>query len=88
MAVHRLTLATIGVPNVSDTIAYYTEFGLTPEADGWLATRDGGRQLRVVTAPTRRLVELQVGVDNPDDLDRIDGQMRRLDCRSSATTPR
>ena len=79
MAVHRLTLATIGVPNVSDTIAYYTEFGLTPEADGWLATRDGGRQLRVVTAPTRRLVELQVGVDNPDDLDRIDGQMRRLD---------
>jgi hypothetical protein len=67
------------VPNVSDTIAYYTEFGLTPEADGWLATRDGGRQLRVVTAPTRRLVELHVGVDDPDDLDRIAGQMRRLD---------
>jgi hypothetical protein len=79
MALHRLTSATIGVPNVSDTIAYYTEFGLTPEADGWLATRDGGRQLRVVTAPTRRLVELHVGVDDPDDLDRIDGQMRRLD---------
>ena len=79
MALHRLTSATIGVPNAADTIAYYTEFGLTPEADGWLATEDGGRQLRVVTAPTRRLVELRVGVDDPDDLDRIADQIRGLD---------
>lgn len=64
---------------MSDTVAYYTEFGLTAEADGWLATRDGGSQLRVVSAPTRRLVELRVGVDDPDDLDRIAGQMCRLD---------
>jgi hypothetical protein len=79
MALHRLTSATIGVPNVADTVAYYAEFGLTPESDGWLATQDGGRQLRVVTAPTRRLVELHVGADDPDDLDRIAGQMRALD---------
>jgi len=28
------------------TAAYYTEFGLTPQHDGWSGTRDGGRQLQ------------------------------------------
>ena len=34
MALHRLTSVTIGVPNVAETAAYYTEFGLTPQHDG------------------------------------------------------
>src|SRR5258708_1074253 len=33
MALHRLTTITIGVPNVAETAAYYTEFGLTPLGD-------------------------------------------------------
>ena len=60
MALHRLTSVTIGVPNVAETSAYYTDFGLTPQPDGWFSTQDGGRQLRIVQAPTRRLVELHV----------------------------
>uniref|UniRef100_UPI0026B10E26 hypothetical protein n=1 Tax=Streptomyces triticirhizae TaxID=2483353 RepID=UPI0026B10E26 len=56
----------MGVPQVAETAAYYTDFGLTPEDDGWFATQDGGRQLRIVHAPTRRLVEVRVGVDSPD----------------------
>lgn len=78
MALHRLTSVTIGVPNVAETAAYYTEFGLAPESDGWFSTQDGGRQLRIVQAPTRRLVELHVGADHTDDIGRIADGLRRL----------
>jgi catechol 2,3-dioxygenase-like lactoylglutathione lyase family enzyme len=54
MALHRLTSVTIGVPNADETAAYYTEFGLTPQHDGWFSTRDGGRQLRIAHTPMRR----------------------------------
>jgi catechol 2,3-dioxygenase-like lactoylglutathione lyase family enzyme len=78
MALHRLTSITMGVPNVAETAAYYQEFGLTPDADGWLSTRDGGRQLRIVPAPTRRLADLHVGVDDADDLDRTAASLHRM----------
>ena len=32
MPLHRLTSITFGVPNVDETAAYYTDFGLTPPA--------------------------------------------------------
>jgi hypothetical protein len=39
----------------------------SPAADGWFSTRDAGRQLRIVHAPTRRLVDLRIGVNiRPD----------------------
>jgi len=78
MALHRLTSITMGVPNVAETIAYYTEFGLAPHEEGWFTTRDGGRQLRIVAAPTRRLVELHVGADDADDIGRVADNLRRL----------
>ncbi|MGE3661747.1 MAG: VOC family protein [Pseudonocardia sp.] len=71
MALHRLSSITIGVPDVATTTRYYEDFGLTPTRSGWLSTTDGGEQLRLVNTPTRRLVELTVGVDDRDDLDRI-----------------
>lgn len=78
MALHRLTSITMGVPNVEETAAYYTDFGLTPVGDGWFATRDGGRQLRIVRTPTRRLVELHVGADDADDIVRVANNLRRM----------
>ena len=78
MALHRLTSVTIGVPNVAETAAYYTEFGLTPQHDGWFSTRDAGRQLRIVHSPMRRLVELHVGADDADDIARVADGLRRL----------
>jgi catechol 2,3-dioxygenase-like lactoylglutathione lyase family enzyme len=78
MALHRLTSVTMGVPNVGQTSAYYAEFGLSPADDGWFSTRDGGRQLRIVHAPTRRLVDLRIGVDDADDLDRAAASLARL----------
>jgi len=78
MALHRLTSITMGVPNVAETSAYYGDFGLVPVADGWFTTRTGGRQLRIVAAPTRRLVDLHVGVDDTDDLARATGNLQRL----------
>ncbi len=78
MSLHRLTRVTMGVPNVAETIAYYTEFGLTDLGGGALATEDGGEQLRVVHAPFRRLVELGVGADDCDDVARIAARLERL----------
>lgn len=78
MALHRLTRVTMGVPNVAETIAYYTDFGLTHLGEGRLATEDGGEQLRVVAAPLRRLVELGVGADDADDLSRVAMRLQRL----------
>ena len=78
MALHRLTAVTIGVPNVDETRAYYAEFGLTPVSDGWLTSLDGGRQLRIVDAPTRRLIEMELGVDDDDDVGRIAANLNRI----------
>lgn len=84
MALHRLTSITMGVPNVAETAAYYTDFGLTPGDDGWFSTRDGGRQLRIVHSPTRRLVELHIGADHLDDIDRVADNLHRLGIESAA----
>src|ERR1700733_16129949 len=77
MPLHRLTHVTIGVPNVADTSRYYADFGLTPLGEGRFASADGGEQLRIVHSPRRRLVELGVGADDPDDLAAVADRLRR-----------
>ncbi|MFE6888001.1 VOC family protein [Streptomyces sp. NPDC057694] len=88
MALHRLTSITMGVPNIAETCAYYADFGLVPDGDGWFTTQDAGRQLRIVHAPSRRLVEVRIGVDTPDDLAAAAARLRRLGTEPSvdATT--
>ncbi len=78
MALHRLTSITIGVPEVAPVAAYYEEFGLAPLGDDRFGTADGGEQLRLVPTPTRRLVELGIGVEDADDLGRIAASLARL----------
>jgi len=79
MSLHNLNSLTIGVPDVEAVRGYYEDFGLTGEDDGWLSTTDVGRQLRLVSAPRRRLLRMEIGVDDPDDIGRIAGQLRRID---------
>jgi catechol 2,3-dioxygenase-like lactoylglutathione lyase family enzyme len=79
MALHGLGKVTVGVPNVAETIAYYTDFGLQHRGDGVFATRSGGEQLQIVQAPTRRLVELTVAADDPDDIPAITRRLRAHD---------
>ncbi len=88
----------MGVPNVEETAAYYTEFGLIPtvidvasnvghgmpEARTF-ATVDGGEQLTIVHSPQRRLVRLGIGVDDPDDLDRVSPRWPPSGCPPGAT---
>ena len=95
MAMHRLTSVTIGVPNLRETADYYLDFGLLPTKNEVFSaysgeqladateyrfnTRDGGEQLRLVQSPRRRVLQLGVGVEDPDDLGRIASQLERLD---------
>jgi catechol 2,3-dioxygenase-like lactoylglutathione lyase family enzyme len=78
MALHRLTSITMGVPNVAETARYYSDFGLTDDGGGWFTARDAGRQLRIVPAATRRLVEVRIGADDPDDLAAAASRLQRL----------
>ncbi|WP_116995477.1 VOC family protein [Desertimonas flava] len=80
MPLHRLTGITLGVPNVETTAAYYTEFGLTPrDGSRSFSTVDGGEQLTLATSDRRRLLDLRIGVDDTDDLDRIASSLAKLD---------
>jgi catechol 2,3-dioxygenase-like lactoylglutathione lyase family enzyme len=101
MALHRLTRITIGVPNVEETAGYYSEFGLTESANESPATGaggpqampgernfstgDGGEQLRLVPTPRRRLVELRVGADDLDDIERVTASLARLGVTAERT---
>ncbi len=49
-----------------------------PAAEHRFATVDGGEQLRVVHSDRRRLVQLGVGADDPDDLDRVAASLAAL----------
>jgi catechol 2,3-dioxygenase-like lactoylglutathione lyase family enzyme len=80
-----LTKITIGVPNVAPTAAYYEEFGLRPIAAGRLASADGGEQLELVPAPSRRLVELGIGVDDADDVARVAAALATLGVNAERT---
>ena len=71
MGLHRLTHLTIGVPDLAANSRYYAEFGLEPCDVARFCTADGGEQLRLVETPTRRLLEMRIGADDPDDLARI-----------------
>jgi catechol 2,3-dioxygenase-like lactoylglutathione lyase family enzyme len=91
MALHRLNQITIGVPDVEVTAKYYADFGLTasqPETgtqSASLATVDGGDQLRIVHSSHRRLVELRIGAEDPDDIERIARALARLDIAATRT---
>ena len=71
MPLHRLSSVTIGVPDVAATASYYEEFGLEQVAPGRFTSADGGEQLRLEQAPGRRLLDVEIGVDDDDDLARV-----------------
>ncbi|MEU6083625.1 VOC family protein [Streptomyces sp. NPDC047108] len=79
MPLHRLARITMGVPDVDATHAYYADFGLTALGPGRFSSADGGEQLRIVHADRRRLHELVVAADDPDDIGRIAAALNRLD---------
>lgn len=78
MTLHRLSSFIYQVPEVAEVISYYTEFGLTDNGDGSLATVDGGTQLHIEQGPYRRISAIELGADDPDDLARIASSLTAL----------
>ena len=75
MALHQLSSVTIGVPDPESAVAFYADFGLETHGGGVFSTVEGGRQFFLVEAPTRRLIEMVVGVDDHEDIDRAVGAL-------------
>jgi catechol 2,3-dioxygenase-like lactoylglutathione lyase family enzyme len=80
MSLHRLTTATLAVPDVGACATFYTDFGLEPLGGQRFATADGGEQLRLEHGARRMLVELGLGVDDLDDLDRLESHLPTVGC--------
>ena len=73
MSLHGLTSMTLGVPDVDAVASYYEDFGLRRVGDRpgrglVLATAEGGEQLALRPSERRRLLEIGIGADDPDDL--------------------
>ena len=85
MALHRINSITIGVPNVEETRAFYRDFNLAETTPGVFATADGGEQLRIVESPVRRVLEISIGADDPDDVERIASQLAALDVTTESS---
>jgi catechol 2,3-dioxygenase-like lactoylglutathione lyase family enzyme len=79
MALHRMNAITLGVPDVAATTAFYRDFNLTETAPGVFATADGGEQLRLIEAPVRRLIDMTIGAEHQDDVDRVAAQLAAID---------
>lgn len=86
MSFHRLTSVTTGVPGVEETALYYGDFGLNQSQEDRLQTRDGGQQLKAVHARRRGLVELGIGANDRDDLNRI-APLRHMNVNVSCKPP-
>jgi catechol 2,3-dioxygenase-like lactoylglutathione lyase family enzyme len=71
VTLHRLASIVIGVPEPDPVTEFYAAFGLTVEDRGVLASLEGGRQLFVEKAATRRLLEMVVCTDDEHDLARV-----------------
>jgi catechol 2,3-dioxygenase-like lactoylglutathione lyase family enzyme len=94
MALHRLTSITLGVPDVRLAADFYREFGLEEAGPNRFATAHGGEQLKLVSAPRRECLEIGIGVDDADDLERMKASLRAVGVdadadgsRLSATDP-
>lgn len=84
MALHRMNSVTIGVPNVDATCEFYRDFNLSETSPGHFASADGGEQLRIEYAPVRRVLELSIGAEHPDDIERVASQLARLDINAES----
>src|SRR5882724_2919344 len=83
VSMHGLTSMTLGVPDVDAVASYYEDFGLRrvgdrPDRGLVFATADGGEQLALRPAERRRLLEIGIGADDPDDLGRVAASLLRL----------
>ena len=83
MTLHRMNSITLGVPDPVKTATFYRAFNLTETSPGVFATADGGDQLRLVHAPTRRLVEVNIGAEHVDDIDRVAAQLAGIDATAT-----
>jgi hypothetical protein len=85
MALHRLNSVTFGVANVNATRAFYSDSNLKETHPGVFPTAERGEQRRIEYAPIRRVSEISIDAENPDDLARVQSQLSGLDVAAHVT---
>lgn len=85
MTLHRLQSITLGVPDVAAAAQFYRDFGLADSGSGWFSTAEGGRQLHLRAAPTRRILQATFAADDIDDLYRAHRALAQLGFHSTVT---
>lgn len=78
MAMHGISHAAIGVPDLAMARDFYLEFGLTETAHGKFGTAAGGDQLIATEGDRRGIYELGFAVDDRDDLEQLASRLARL----------
>lgn len=68
MALHRLVSMHVGVPDPDALAAFYDEVGLGHDGSGRFSSPDGGNQIEVSDYSVRRLLGLEIGVDDDRDV--------------------
>jgi catechol 2,3-dioxygenase-like lactoylglutathione lyase family enzyme len=68
MPLHRLVSMRIGVPDPDGLAAFYGEVGLEHDGTGRFASPDGGTQVIVESNSFRRLLGIELGVDDEADV--------------------
>lgn len=78
MSAHRLIGLVRDVVNWDTTRAFYREFGLTESREGVFSSMVAGVQLELRSAHAPAVVQIDVGVDRPADLDEIEVNLRAI----------
>ena len=84
MSLHRMVSVRLAVPNVQEVATYYEDFGLLRNENRF-STTDGGEQLILEYGPRRHAIEVTIGVDDTEDLDRIVRQLHNLNVQGTQT---
>ena len=78
MSLHNLNSLTVeGAQDVEAARGYYEDWGSPAKPTAGCRRPTAAGEFRLVPAARRQLLQMEIGVDDPDDMGRITGQLVR-----------